>query len=68
MMEYLYFPKDKTEYIPAFLTFLIITIISFMVVKLLIRLSKKEAAKFEELERKLQTTNHCKEEDNRKTK
>lgn len=47
MMEFLYFPEDKTQYIPAFLSmapFILGAIFAFWWI---VRLSKKELARFE---------------------
>lgn len=52
-MPFLYFPEDKSEYIPAFFTlsiFIIITIIAFQFIK---RVSAKQELKTKELEEKI---------------
>ncbi|MBR7553597.1 hypothetical protein ACFFJI_11430 [Allobacillus sp. GCM10007491] len=48
LMPFLYFPNDKTEYLPAILTmiaFLIVAILAFILIK---RISKKQEEKFNE--------------------
>ncbi|MEC1262209.1 hypothetical protein P9D34_17665 [Bacillus swezeyi] len=49
----LYFPEDKREYIPSFITLAIFFIIALFVFRLIIKHSRKEAAKAEKLEREL---------------
>ncbi|WP_010676384.1 hypothetical protein [Bacillus timonensis] len=50
---FLYFPEDKSEYIPAGITTIIFLIVAFIVFRLFIKHSKKEQAKAEELEKQL---------------
>ncbi|WP_099355576.1 hypothetical protein [Fredinandcohnia onubensis] len=50
---FLYFPEDKSEYIPAGITTVICLIVAFIVFRLFIKHSKKEQAKAEELEKQL---------------
>ena len=50
---FLYFPEDKSEYIPAGITTVIFLIVAFIVFRLFINHSKKEQAKAEELEKRL---------------
>jgi hypothetical protein len=50
---FLYFPEDKSEYIPAGITSIIFVIFAFLAFRLFIKLSKKEQAKAEELERQI---------------
>ena len=52
-MFFLYFPEDKTEYIPAVIKLVIFAIAAFLVMRMFIKISKKEAKKAEELERQL---------------
>jgi len=47
-MEFLYFPEDKTEYIPAFITVVIFMIGALAAMYLFYKKSKKEEAYFEE--------------------
>lgn len=50
---FLYFPEDKSEYIPAGITTVICLIVAFVVFRLFIKHSKKEQAQAEELEKQL---------------
>ncbi|QFT90393.1 hypothetical protein FIU87_17265 [Bacillus sp. THAF10] len=50
---FLYFPEDKTEYIPAGITFVIFTIAAIIVFQLILKASKREKQKAEELEKQL---------------
>ncbi|MFD1361441.1 hypothetical protein [Lentibacillus salinarum] len=45
MMEFLYFPDDKTEYIPAAITLVIFIIGAVVTMYFLVKHSKKEADK-----------------------
>ncbi|MBD1382580.1 hypothetical protein [Metabacillus arenae] len=46
---FLYFPEDKTEYIPAGITMVIFGIAAVIVFRLIVRASNKEEKKVEEL-------------------
>ncbi|WP_019243758.1 hypothetical protein [Bacillus massilioanorexius] len=50
---FLYFPEDKTEYIPAVITGIIFFIAAILTMRLIINHSKKEEAKLKEFERKV---------------
>ncbi|WP_453994186.1 hypothetical protein [Bacillus nitroreducens] len=50
---FLYFPEDKSEYIPATIKLVICVIVAIIVFRLFIKHSKKEQAKAEELEKRL---------------
>ena len=50
---FLYIPKDKSTYIPAFMKLLLMVLVCVMVFKFLRRLSAKEAAKAELLEQEM---------------
>ncbi|UII55363.1 hypothetical protein LS684_17270 [Cytobacillus spongiae] len=50
---FLYFPEDKSEYIPAVFSFVIFLIGAIVVMRLIIVVSKKEASKAKELEEKI---------------
>jgi flagellar biosynthesis/type III secretory pathway M-ring protein FliF/YscJ len=50
---FLYFPKDKREYIPAVISLLIFMILAAITMRLIIVYSKREAKKAELLEEKL---------------
>ena len=49
---FLYFPEDKSEYIPAFFTFALFMVACVLTMRLIIRHSKKELEKTKELEEK----------------
>ncbi|MDP4163836.1 MAG: hypothetical protein Q8898_12100 [Bacillota bacterium] len=51
--EFLYFPEDKSEYIPAVITLAIFVIAALIAMRFFIVISKREAKKTEELEKKL---------------
>ncbi|PKR78122.1 hypothetical protein CEY16_09410 [Halalkalibacillus sediminis] len=48
MMEFLYFPEDKTEYLPAILMLILFTVIAFIAMRFIIKASNNEKKKFEE--------------------
>lgn len=48
MMEFLYFPKDKSEYIPAFIMLVIFMIGAVATMYLVYQKSKKDEKLFEE--------------------
>jgi hypothetical protein len=50
---FLYFPEDKSEYIPAAITCTIFLIAAIFTMRWIIKLSKREQEKAEELEKKL---------------
>ncbi|MFS0780356.1 hypothetical protein [Bacillus sp. 1P06AnD] len=50
---FLYFPKDKSEYIPAGITFAIFFAAAIITMVLIIKHSRKEEAKMKELEKSL---------------
>ncbi|MGM0898502.1 MAG: hypothetical protein ACQEV0_11415 [Bacillota bacterium] len=41
-MEFLYFPDDKSEYIPGIISIIIIFILSILIVRLLMKASRKQ--------------------------
>jgi len=47
-MEFLYFPEDKSEYIPAFITLVIFMVAAIATMYLFYKKSKKEEKFFEE--------------------
>ena len=47
-MNFLYFPKDKTEYIPAFITLVIFMIGAVATMYFIYKKSKKEEKRFDE--------------------
>ncbi|WP_318507668.1 hypothetical protein [Bacillus sp. T3] len=54
---FLYFPEDKTEYIPASISFLIFFIAAVLTFRLIKKVSKREEAKTKELEEKINRQN-----------
>ncbi|AZU63805.1 hypothetical protein [Neobacillus mesonae] len=50
---FLYFPEDKSEYIPAAISFVIFLIGAFITMRLIVKHSKKEAAKAKKLEEQI---------------
>ncbi|GAB3047563.1 hypothetical protein [Virgibacillus ainsalahensis] len=48
MMPFLYFPEDKTEYLPALITLSVFIIFAVVALYLFYRYSKKEERKFNE--------------------
>ena len=51
--NFLYFPEDKSTYLPAFIKLLLMVLVCVMVFKFLRKLSAKEAAKAELLEKEM---------------
>lgn len=47
-MEFLYFPEDKSEYIPGIISVFVIFILSMLIIWLLVRASKKQVDQLEE--------------------
>ena len=47
-MDFLYFPEDKSEYIPGIISVVIIFILSMLIVWLLIKASRKQVKQLEE--------------------
>lgn len=47
-MDFLYFPEDKSEYIPGIISVIIIFILSMLIMWLLVRASKKQVKQLEE--------------------
>ncbi|ASB90548.1 hypothetical protein OZL92_10680 [Bacillus sonorensis] len=54
----LYFPEDKREYIPSFITLAIFLIITVLVFRLIVKHSRIEAKKAEKLEKTLNQDGH----------
>lgn len=50
MMEFLYFPEDKTEYIPAFLMLALCILLAYIVFRLVKRYSRKQEEKMKAFE------------------
>ncbi|WP_026567922.1 hypothetical protein [Bacillus sp. UNC41MFS5] len=55
---FLYFPEDKSEYIPAAITLVIFIIGAFLTMRVIILVSKREAKKAKELEEQLKNQEH----------
>jgi hypothetical protein len=51
--DFLYFPKDKSEYIPAVISFSIFFIGAIFAMRYIMVISKREAEKAKELEEKI---------------
>ncbi|WP_223701514.1 hypothetical protein [Sutcliffiella deserti] len=58
---FLYFPEDKTEYIPAGITFAIFFVAAIFFFRLIVKISNKESEKAKELEERLKRDNIIKE-------
>lgn len=58
---FLYFPEDKTEYIPALIKLVIMVVIAVVVLKLVVNFSKREEKKAKELEERLKINAHEKD-------
>jgi flagellar biosynthesis/type III secretory pathway M-ring protein FliF/YscJ len=54
---FLYFPEDKSEYIPAAFSFLIFLIMAIIVMRIIIKVSKRELEKAKEVEEKMKKWN-----------
>ncbi|MEH7439090.1 hypothetical protein V7182_16575 [Neobacillus drentensis] len=54
---FLYFPEDKSEYIPAAITFAIFLIGALLTMRFIIKISKREAQKAKELEEQILKNN-----------
>ena len=54
---FLYFPEDKSEYIPASITMAIFLIAAFLTFRLIKKVSKREELKTKELEEELNRRN-----------
>lgn len=50
---FLYFPEDKSEYIPAGITFVIFLIGALLTTRFIMKVSKRDAQKAKELEERL---------------
>ncbi|GMB08996.1 hypothetical protein EDD69_11222 [Thermolongibacillus altinsuensis] len=50
---FLYFPEDKTEYIPAAISFTIFFIAAILTMRLIIKVSKRQEEKAKQLEEQL---------------
>ena len=53
ILAFLYFPDDKTEYIPAVINLVIFSILAYLAVRVFMKISKREEKKALELEEQL---------------
>jgi hypothetical protein len=58
---FLYFPEDKSEYIPAVISLVIFSIFAYLAVRLFMGISKREEKKAKELEEKLKMSSQEKD-------
>lgn len=56
MFSFLYFPEDKSEYIPAVISLVIVSIFAYLAMRFVMKISKREEKKAEELEEQLKVT------------
>jgi len=54
---FLYFPEDKSEYIPAVISLVIFMILAALTMVIIVKISNREAQKAKELEEKLKQMN-----------
>lgn len=66
MMEFLYFPQDRTEYIPAVIILLIVVALAIFAVYLIKKQSAKQEDKLKEFEARVMA--HIDEEESNKSK
>ncbi len=62
ILAFLYFPEDKTEYIPAVINLVIFSILAYLAVRVFMKISKREEKRALELEehlRKLPQEKDC---------
>ncbi|BDH63555.1 hypothetical protein CD30_17380 [Ureibacillus massiliensis 4400831 = CIP 108448 = CCUG 49529] len=52
-MDFLYFPEDKTEYLPVLIELLVLLVLCFIVFNLFRRISKKQELKAKEIEERI---------------
>jgi hypothetical protein len=53
LADFLYFPKDKSEYIPALISFSIFLIGAIFAMRYIVVISRREAKKAKELEERI---------------
>jgi large-conductance mechanosensitive channel len=58
LFSFMYFPEDKSEYIPAVISLAIVSILAYLAVRFVIKVSKREEKKAKELEEQLKRTIH----------
>jgi hypothetical protein len=59
---FLYFPEDKSEYIPAMITFTLFMIAAALTMRFIIKISKHQEEKAKEFEEQLRKQNIIKDE------
>ncbi|WP_044747382.1 hypothetical protein [Bacillus alveayuensis] len=59
---FLYFPEDKSEYIPAVITFTLFMIAAVLTMRLIIKISKHQEEKAKEFEERLRKQKIIKDE------
>jgi energy-converting hydrogenase Eha subunit H len=59
---FLYFPEDKSEYIPAVITFTLFMIAAVLAMRFIIKISKRQEEKAKEFEEQLRKQNIIKDE------
>ncbi|WP_428416847.1 hypothetical protein [Phocicoccus schoeneichii] len=65
MMEFLYFPDDKTEYIPGLISIVICIIVAYIAFRLIKKYSKKQEEKAKTFEQEVYRKMKEHEEDNK---
>ncbi|MGM0754320.1 MAG: hypothetical protein ACQET6_20675 [Bacillota bacterium] len=58
---FLYFPEDKSEYIPASITMAIFLIAALLTFRLIIKVSKREELKTKKMEEEAEAAQHKRE-------
>lgn len=53
MMPFLYFPEDKTEYIPALIMLFLFILLAFVVYRIIKKYSRNEEEKMKDFEEKV---------------
>nr|WP_066369890.1 hypothetical protein [Neobacillus fumarioli] len=53
LADFLYFPKDKSEYIPATISLAVFMILAFITMRIIIKVSKRQEEKAKEFEEQL---------------
>jgi preprotein translocase subunit YajC len=62
LADFMYFPKDKTEYIPAVISLFIFIILAILAMRYFIVISKREAKKAKQLEEQIMNQQEAKQE------
>ena len=65
MMEFLYFPDDKTEYIPGLISIVICIIVAYIAFRLIKKYSNKQEEKAKAFEQEVYRKMKQHEEDNK---